>query len=137
MALTELEQWELALKAALDSIDVLLENKYGPFLVRKASRPPVGKASNPKYDGVFGIDSKFTLGYASGSGPGYIIELITGCVPAVPSDMKSKILNDMEAALPDAIAQAFPGRTFKIERVGERFRLTGDLGFEGKRGMDD
>ena len=79
MALTALEQWELTLKTALDSIDALLEKKYGPLLVRKASRPAAGKASNPKYDGVFGIDSKFTLGYASGSGPGYIIELLSGC----------------------------------------------------------
>jgi len=129
MALTALEQWELTLKTALDSIDALLENKYGPFLVRKASRPPVGKASNPKYDGVFGIDSKFTLGYASGSGPGYIIELISGCVPSLPSILKSEILEDMETMLPEALATAFPGKEFKIERIGERFRLTGDMGF--------
>ena len=129
MGLSALEQWELSLKTALDSIDALLENKYGPFLVRKASRPPAGKASNPKYDGVFGIDSKFTLGYASGSGPGYIIELLTGCVPPVPSVMKSEILDDLEAMLPKVLATSFPGKTFKIERIGERFRVTGELGF--------
>lgn len=129
MGLSPLEQWELSLKTALDSIDALLENKYGPLLVRKVSRPPAGKASNPKYDGVFGIDSKFTLGYASGSGPGYIIELMTGCVPPVPSVMKSEILDDLEAMLPEVLATSFPGKTFKIERIGERFRLTGDLGF--------
>ena len=129
MALTALEQWELTLKTALDSIDALLENKYGPFLVRKASRPAAGKASNPKYDGVFGIDSKFTLGYASGSGPGYIIELISGSVSPLPPVLKTEILADLEAMLPEALASAFPGRKFKIERIGERFRLTGDLGF--------
>ena len=129
MALTALEQWELTLKTALDSIDALLENKYGPLLVRKASRPAAGKASNPKYDGVFGIDSKFTLGYASGSGPGYIIELLTGCVPPLPSTMKTEILDDLEKMLPDVLAASFPGKTFNIERIGERFRLTGDLGF--------
>ena len=129
MALTALEQWELTLKAALDSIDALLENKYGPFLVRKASRPPAGKASNPKYDGVFGIDSKFTLGYASGSGPGYVIELLTGSVSPLPPVLKAEILEDIETMLPEALSKAFPGKSFKIERIGERFRLTGDLGF--------
>ena len=99
MALTALEQWELTLKTALDSIDALLEKKYGPLLVRKASRPAAGKASNPKYDGVFGIDSKFTLGYASGSGPGYIIELLSGCVPPLPAAMKTEILDDLEKML--------------------------------------
>lgn len=129
MGLSALEQWELTLKAALDSIDALLENKYGPFLERKASRPAAGKASNPKYDGVFGIDSKFTLGYASGSGPSYIIELLTGCVSPLPSALKSEILNDVAEALPEALAKAFPNKEFRIERVGERFRLSGDLGF--------
>ena len=129
MALTALEQWELTLKTALDSIDTLLENKYGPFLVRKASRPAAGKASNPKYDGVFGIDSKFTLGYASGSGPGYIIELLTGSASPLSPVLKSEILKDLEDALPEALAKAFPGRVLNVERVGERFRLTGDLGF--------
>ena len=129
MALTALEHWELTLKAALDSIDALLENKYGPFLVRKASRPPAGKASNPKYDGVFGLDSKFALGYASGSGPSYIIELLTGSVSPLPPVLKAEILEDVETMLPEALASAFPGKSFKIERVGERFRLTGDLGF--------
>ncbi len=129
MALTALEQWELTLKTALDSIDALLENKYGPFLVRKASRPAAGKASNPKYDGVFGIDSKFTLGYASGSGPGYIIELLTGSASPLSPVLKSEILKDLEDALPEALAKAFPGRVLNVERVGERFRLTGDLGF--------
>ena len=129
MALTALEQWELTLKAALDSIDALLENKYGPFLVRKASRPAAGKASNPKYDGVFGIDSKFTLGYASGSGPGYVIELLTGSVSPLPPVLKAEILEDIETMLPEALSKAFPGKEFKIERIGERFRLTGDLGF--------
>jgi hypothetical protein len=129
MALTALEQWELTLKAALDSIDALLENKYGPFLVRKASRPAAGKASNPKYDGVFGLDSKFTLGYASGSGPGYIIELLTGSAMPLPPALKAEILEDIEKMLPDVLSTSFPGREFKIERIGERFRLTGDLGF--------
>lgn len=129
MTLTALEQWELTLKAALDSIDALLENKYGPFLVRKASRPAAGKASNPKYDGVFGLDSKFTLGYASGSGPGYIIELLAGSVSPLPPVMKAEILDDLETMLPEALASAFPDKTLKIERIGERFRLTGDLGF--------
>ena len=129
MTLTALEQWELTLKTALDSIDALLENKYGPFLVRKASRPAAGKASNPKYDGVFGIDSKFTLGYASGSGPGYIIELLTGSASPLSPVLKSEILKDLEDALPEALAKAFPGRVLNVERVGERFRLTGDLGF--------
>ena len=129
MALTALEQWELTLKAALDSLDALLENKYGPFLVRKASRPAAGKASNPKYDGVFGIDSKFTLGYASGSGPGYIIELLSGSVSPLPSALKAEILNDVAEALPEALAKAFPDREFTIERIGDRFRLTGDLSF--------
>ena len=129
MALTALEQWELTLKTALDSIDALMENKYGPFLVRKASRPAAGKASNPKYDGVFGIDSKFTLGYASGSGPGYIIELLTGSASPLSPVLKSEILKDLEDALPEALAKAFPGRVLNVERVGERFRLTGDLGF--------
>lgn len=117
------------MKTALDSIDALLENKYGPFLVRKASRPAAGKASNPKYDGVFGIDSKFTLGYASGSGPGYIIELLTGSASPLSPVLKSEILKDLEDALPEALAKAFPGRVLNVERVGERFRLTGDLGF--------
>lgn len=129
MALSALEQWELTLKTALDSVDALLENKYGPFLVRKASRPAAGKASNPKYDGVFGIDSKFTLGYASGSGPGYIIELLTGSVTPLPPVMKAEILEDLEKMLPEVLATSFPGKELKIERIGERFRLTGDLGF--------
>ncbi|MBP5672012.1 MAG: hypothetical protein J6X49_06445 [Victivallales bacterium] len=132
MALTELEKWELALKSALDSIDRELESKYGPLLVRKASRPAAGRAANPKYDGVFGLDSKFTLGYSSGSGPGYIIELLTGSTMPPSPSMKAEILDDIWKLLPMALEEAFPGRTFQLERVGERFRLTGDLDFQGK-----
>ena len=137
MALTELEKWELALKAALDSIDRALECKYGSYLVRKASRPAAGRAANPKYDGVFGLDSKFTLGYSSGSGPGYVIELLTGSTQPPSPSMKADILDDIWRMLPQALEEAFPGRTFKLERMGERFRLTGDLGFDNMRGMND
>ena len=46
--------------------------------------------------------------------------------------MKAEILDDIWKLLPMALEEAFPGRTFQLERVGERFRLTGDLDFQGK-----
>ncbi len=129
MTLTRLEQWELKLKGALDTVDARLEAKYSPLIPLHPRRPEAGRTSNRKYDGVFGIESKFTLGYASGNGPGYVIEIRTHSMTKIPHEVKSQILDDMEEMLLPALREAFPGKELQVKRIGDRFMMTGDLGF--------
>ena len=128
MGMSALAQWDLKLRQALDAVDVELERRFGEALRRQPSRPPNGVAASPKYDGVFSITASFSMGYTTGNIPGYTIELRIVSASPVDAGTRELILDEASALLPEAIAQAFPGRKLSLERRGDRFFLSGDLG---------
>ena len=129
MSLTELEQWELKLRNALDTVDRTLEQLYSSQFPRHPNRPAAGTTSSPKADGLFSVTSAFSLGLATGNGPGYIIRLRTATMLPLSQDEQEDILRTAEKLLPEAIAASFPERHLTVTRQGDVFLLSGDLSF--------
>ena len=127
MSLTELEQWELTLRKALDSVDNELEKQFAETIIRNPNRPAPGTTASAKSDGLFSVTSAFSLGLTTGSGPGYTISIRVSSLLPLTSEEHECILCAAEKSLPEAISQAFPGKEFHLERMGDNFRLTGDL----------
>ena len=127
MSLTELEQWELTLRKALDEVDAELENRFSDKIPLHPCRPAAGTTSSTKSDGLFAVTSAFSLGLTTGSGPGYTISIrVSSSLPLAPEDHDS-ILSAAAELIPEALSKAFPERHFTLERIGDNFRLSGDL----------
>ncbi len=129
MSLTELEKWELRLSAVLSRVDMKLEEEYGAEFPRRANRPPPGATSNPKYDGLFSLGSAFSLGYASGDGPNYVISLRVSTFSAIPVDKWAAILNFTAEQLQIELDEEFLPQKLNVSIDGDILRVTGDLSF--------
>lgn len=130
MALTALERWERQLRRALDKVDAELEAKYGGSFRLRPNRPEQGKTANAKYDGLFSVDAKFSMGYASQMGPGYVIEMRTASAEPVADETRRAMLKDAGAFLAQALQEVFPDRDFSLELDGNHFHLSGDLSLD-------
>ncbi|MBQ7651775.1 MAG: hypothetical protein IJS15_12500 [Victivallales bacterium] len=129
MSLTELEKWELRLSAVLNRVDTKLEERYGAEFPRRANRPPPGATSNPKYDGLFGIGSAFSLGYASGDGPNYVISIRLSTFAAVPPEKWAEILQFALEQMQLELDSEFLPQKLTAAIDGDIIRVMGDLNF--------
>lgn len=132
MSLTELEKWELRLSAVLSRVDVKLEERFGDEFPRRANRPPQGATSNPKYDGLFSLGSAFSLGYASGDGPNYVISLRAVTFSSIPADKWNEILQFTAEQLQLELDDEFLPQKLIASIDGDIIRITGDLNFNGQ-----
>jgi hypothetical protein len=125
---TRLEEWEQALRRVLDTVDHALEDRFSAEFPRRANRPARQTTANPKYDGLFAVDGKFSLGLVSRSGPGYVIDIsLSSSVPVAAPDWE-RVLLEAEVLLRRAVDAEFPGRHLQVHRDGRVLRLTGDMG---------
>lgn len=119
--------WEAALRRALDSVDHALEERFGDLLPLDPKRPPRHATASPKYDGLFAVDGKFSLGLVSRSGPGYVVDVRVASSRTPSPVQREAVLDAAEEALREALREAFPGKTLHVRREGQVLRITGDL----------
>lgn len=120
--------WERALRQALDAVDHALEERFGDALPRHPSRPRRQSTANPRYDGLFTLDGKFSLGLVSRSGPGYVVDIRIASPRTPTPELWEAVLTETERALRQALAAAFPSRDLDVTRAGPTvLRITGDL----------
>lgn len=124
-----LENWERKLRTALDKADATLEAQFATSFTRRPNRPPHGSTGNPKYDGLFSLDAKFTLGLVNAAGPSYIVDLRTATLQFVPQYVHAEMLSVAKSALQTALLEVFPDRILKVEIEGNKLRITGNLNF--------
>ncbi len=129
MTLTSLEKWELRLSGVLNRVDTKLEEKFGEEFPRRANRPPSGATSNPKYDGLFSIGSAFSLGYASGDGPNYVITLRVVTFNTIPPEKWTEMLQFTLEQLQKELNDEFLPQQLTAAIDGDIIRITGDLSF--------
>ena len=130
MSLTALEKWERQLRQALDQVDARLEDKYGGSFKLHPNRPQQGQTANVKYDGLFSVEAKFSMGFVHHRAPGYVIEMRTATAEPVTEKVKRQMLDDVGDFLTQALEEFFPGREMHLERDGSHFYLSGDLQLE-------
>jgi hypothetical protein len=125
-----LEEWEAALGRVLGKIDELLEERFGQQYELGRNRPARGTTANPRYDGIFAVEAKFSLGLARREGPGYLVDIRMATFSKVPAEEREKILALAGEELRRELRAAFPGRDLRIEEKGRHFLIHGDLGWE-------
>lgn len=127
MTLTRLEEWEKDLRTLVEGLDIFLENTYGKEFPLRSNRPPRGKTANSKYDGLFSIDAKYTLGIGSEHGEGYMLDLRMATFSKVPEEVREKIVQDSFNYLKEKINTVFPDLDVRVGREGDNIKIFGNL----------
>ncbi len=127
MSLSVLEIWEERLSRVLSHVDVALEERFGSKYPLRRNRPLHGSTANSKYSGLFSMEAKFSLGYTSGSGPGYIIQMRTLSAVPISEEDRQLMLEDAEDLLKEALKEEFPEKDLYLDRQEDVFLLSGDL----------
>jgi hypothetical protein len=124
-----LEAWERRLTKILDEIDDRLEEVYGSHYPLRPNRPQRGHTANKKYDGLFSIEAKYSLGLGSKLGEGYSVDIRLSTLAQVPKEVRDKIHEEVATMLSEKLATAFPDRELKVSRDGMIYKIHGDLSF--------
>lgn len=120
-------KWEKGLKQIFDKIDDCLEDKYGKLFPLHPARARRGTTANKKYDGLFNVDSAFSLGIGSKYGPGYVIEVRMSTLSKVPKPLRNEIESVVADMLKQELAMRFPGKKLHIAKDGNVYRIYGNL----------
>jgi hypothetical protein len=133
MALKDLHQWERALRSVLDRIDDLLEDRFGKDYALTRNRPPRGATANKRYDGLFAVEGKFSLGLGRREGPGYSVDIRMVTFDDVPASVEAQIHGLVGEILREEIPKAFPGRGVEVSEADDGYLIHGDLGWDRSR----
>ncbi len=120
-------KWEKELRRLLDRLDRRLEERHGNKFPLHPSRAKKGTTANAKHDGLFNVSAKFSAGYGSEHGAGYVLDVDMITLADVPADMQRRIEDEAAAWLREELPKAFPNRKLHCERDGGAYKLYGDL----------
>jgi hypothetical protein len=119
--------WEKKLQRVLSGIDDSVESRYGNLYPLHPSRPEHGTTSSNRQDGLFSVEAKFTTGYGSRHGRGYVIDVQIVTLENVPRDVLSGIEDEIAERLESELPAAFPGAELQVDRDGGKYKIHGDL----------
>jgi hypothetical protein len=123
----KLAEIEERLRRALDELDNYLEDTYGTVYQLHPNRLDRGEASSPSYDGLFSVHAKFSLGYGSETGRGYILHISLSTLEQIPKPKRSKIEQDAVEKMNAIIPRYFPERDIRVTRDGGVYKIVGDF----------
>lgn len=111
----------------LDELDDYLEETYGQRFIRHPNRPKRGEAASSRYDGLFSATSKFTLGYGSERGRGYLIVIDISTLDHIDKKTRDQIETDAIEHLKQLIPRYLPDRKLEVVKDGTVYKLVGDF----------
>ncbi len=120
-------EWQKKLKTIFDEVDDYLEEKYGHLYTLHPSRAERGETSNKEQSGLFNLGARFTPGYGSDKGRGYVIDVDMVTLEQVPDEVEEKIENEVVDYVAKKLPEVFPHRDLKVSRDGRVFKIHGDL----------
>jgi len=121
------EQWEHTLRRIFDEIDDYLEDTYGSTYVLHPARAARGTTSSKDQDGLFNVGAKFSAGFGSHYGRGYVVDIEMVTLEHVPEEVRKQIEHDVLEKLKTKVALQFPGRQLKIDMDRNVIKIHGDL----------
>jgi len=124
-------EWEKRLSEILSGIDAYVEDKYGKLYPLHPCRSKRGATTSSREDGLFGVDAKFTAGYGTRHGRGYVIDVRVVTLENVPEDVLREIEDDIADRLRDELPKAFPEAKLQVDRDGGKYKIHGDLSLGG------
>lgn len=127
----KLAEIEERLRILLDRLDEYLEQKYGTRYPLHPNRLPLGEAASPSYDGLFSVFAKFSLGYGTKTGKGYVLNIGLSTLEKIPEPVRKEIEADAAQKLEAMIPELFPEREIYVIKDGNIYKIIGDfsLGF--------
>ncbi|MFW5893817.1 MAG: hypothetical protein ACOCUY_01630 [Verrucomicrobiota bacterium] len=124
----ELQAWEKKLRTALAAVDRMLEQRYGDRFPLRPNRPSAGETASFAADGLFAVGAKYTAGFGSATGEGYIVEIRMSTFAGVPSEWRETVRDEAAKLLRTQLAEVFPDRDLEVSREGAVLKIHGDLG---------
>lgn len=118
---------EQHLRALCDDLDHFLEDTFGDRYPLHPNRPPRGKAARVAYDGLFSTGTKFTLGYGSEHGRGYLVDIEISTLDRVKSEDRQEIETAAITFLRTQLPVHFPNRKLSIVKDGRVYKIIGDF----------
>lgn len=119
--------WDKALEEAVDRVNRTLEVLHGESYPLSPNRPGVGKTCNPQMDGLFNFGVKFTMGYGSSLGKGYVLDLVIATRAAVPENVRIAWEEEAAVLLARELQESFPGRDLQVRKDGRDWKIVGDF----------
>ena len=121
---------EKNMRLLCNALDTYLEDTYGDAYPLHPNRAQRGKAGNVAYDGLFSTGTKFTLGYGSKSGRGYLVDIEIVTLEKVTRENRAKIEQDAITFLLAKLPKYFPSRELDIIQEGNVFKIVGDFSLQ-------
>ena len=121
------QQLENQLRRMCDDLDHYLEDTFGDKYPLHPNRPPRGKAARVAYDGLFSTGTKFTLGYGSETGKGYLVDIEIITLSRVQPEDREEIERAAVSHLRKIIGEYFPTRELDIRKDGRLYKIIGDF----------
>lgn len=110
-----------------DELDHYLEDRFGDRYPLHPNRPERGKAARVSYDGLFSTGTKFTLGYGSEHGRGYLVDIEMSTLEKVKPEDREEIESAAITFLRDQLPVHFPHRKLTIVKDGKVYKIVGDF----------
>jgi hypothetical protein len=79
------------------------------------------------YDGLFSTGTKFTLGYGSEHGRGYLVDIEMSTLERVKPEDRQEIEEAGIAFLRDQLPVHFPHRKLSVVKDGKVYKIVGDF----------
>ena len=118
---------EARMRSLLDALDDYLENQYGDLFSLHPNRLDRGEAGSRSYDGLFSVFAKFSLGYGTKSGRGYLLTVNISTLDHLPKETRSKIEEAAAEFMRQNLNKQFPDRELHIVHDGGVYKITGDF----------
>jgi hypothetical protein len=121
------EKFERTLRQLCNELDEYLENTFGNLYPLHPNRLRRGKAGNVSYDGLFSTGTKFTLGYGSPSGKGYLVDVEIVTLERVSKEDREMINSLAAKFLGEKLPIFFPSRSLQVIHEEKVFKIVGDF----------
>ncbi|MCH3917131.1 MAG: hypothetical protein LKE40_06670 [Spirochaetia bacterium] len=118
---------ETTMRKLCDELDEFLEDNFGTIYPIHPNRMQRGTTASPSYDGLFSTGTRFSLGYGSKAGRGYLVDIEIRTLSTVQEEDKKKIRGAAFEKINDLIPKYFPQRKIKIVQENGIFKLVGDF----------
>jgi hypothetical protein len=124
------EAWEEKLNALLRQVNIKLEEEYGNVVARHPARLAHGETPNPQNDGLFRVVARFTPGFGSRWGKGYVVDIVPVSLDVFPSDIWARVEAEACKMIRDGLESVLPSRGLELKRDGTVWKITGDLSLD-------
>ena len=122
-----MEKFEKRMKELFDEVDHYIEDLYCGKYHLHPVRPARGETSNPEADGLFNLGARFTPGFRSKLGRGYIIDVKIATLDKIDDIKRREIHTSVAKKVEELLPVYFPERKLVVRRDVYNYKIQGDF----------